>query len=180
MNKTGSLLALVVLAVALCGCPYDSPYSIDETPSIALDESLLGKWAVMVKKPGYDGYQKEEPVKIIFEQASEQEYKVMITGYINELKRYQVIQNDTIQGRAFLSTVADHRFLNVQIQNKFLVVEVKQQGKILSLLPLRENFTSKFIRSNSDLRNAIFFHYQTVTQPFYDDWFCMSNMQRVN
>ena len=61
---------LVLSCIVLCGCPYDSPYGIDETPQQPIDEALLGKWATFVQRPSYENEYTESPVKIIFDKIS--------------------------------------------------------------------------------------------------------------
>ena len=87
---------LILLATILFGCPYDSPYAIDEEPVQNIDESLLGKWAAFVPRPSDDKHYKEDPVKIIFEKRTNMEYDIAITGYLDELRPYKVVTNDTI------------------------------------------------------------------------------------
>lgn len=180
MNKTAGLFLLVALSVMLCGCPFDSHFSIDESPAVPVDESLIGKWATMVKKPGFDGLERQDPMKLIIEKASDMEYSIALTGRLTELKRFGLVQDDSIKARAFLSEIAGYRFLNIQINNRYYFAQVKEEGKKLSLLMLRQNFTPRFIKHPADLRNAILFHYKTVEEPFYDEWCNLINLQRVN
>lgn len=171
---------LILLATLLCGCPYDSPYAIDEEPVQNIDENLLGKWAAFVPRPSDDKHYKDDPVKIIFEKRTNMEYDIAITGYLDELKPYKIITNDTIKGIAFISIIAKKQFLNATILGKVYVAEVKQQGKNLSIFTLSEHFTSHYIKNSKALRDAIEFHYKTRPAPGYDDWFVLKNLQRVN
>ena len=108
------------------------------------------------------------------------EYDVAITGYIDELKRYRVSENDTIKGTAFLSLIDKRYFLNTLIKGKVYFAEVKKQGNSLDILTLAEHFTSKYIKTSTSLRTAIGFHYKTRATPMYDDWFVLKNLQKVN
>ncbi len=171
---------LVLLCIVLWGCPYDSAYSIDEEPQQPLDESLLGKWATFVTRPTYVNEYTEAPVKIIFDKRTEKEYDVAITGYIDELKRYRVSENDTIKGTAFLSVIDKRYFLNAFIKGKVYIAEVKKQGNSLDILTLAEHFTSKYVKNSDGLRTAIGYHYRTRSSPMYDDFFVLKNLQKVN
>ena len=154
------------------GCPYDSPYGIDAEEQQNIDEAMLGNWAAIVKKPGNDKQQKEDPVKIIFSRNSDLEYGVAITGGIEELKPYHVISNDSIKGIAYRSTVYGRQFLNIFIKGKMYIAEVKKTGETLSILCLAEHFTAKYIKNSTELRKAIEIHYRVSISPAYDDYFC--------
>ncbi len=169
-----------LLCIILWGCPYESFYSIDTQPKEYIDESLLGKWASFVPRPSFENEYTESPVKIIFEKKSDMEYDVAITGYIDELKKYRVIENDTIHGTAFISIIDTRQFLNTFIKGKYYITEVKRTDSTISLLTLAEKFTSKFVKNSESLRNAISVHYRTKPVPVYDDWFVAKNLQKVN
>ena len=171
---------LVLSCIVLCGCPYYCPYGIDEAPQQPIDEALLGKWATFVQRPSYENEYTESPVKIIFDKKTDMEYDVAITGYIDELKRYRVSENDTIKGTAFLSLIDKRYFLNTLIKGKVYFAEVKKQGNSLDILTLAEHFTSKYIKNCFSLRTAIGYHYKTRAIPMYDDWFVLKNLQKVN
>lgn len=179
MKKTATLFLLIALAVLFTACPYQSQYAIDDTPLQNIDDNLLGSWATMVAKPTVEGKVKEEPVKIIFSKKSGVEYDIKITGYINELKRYVPIQNDTMYATGFISNIEGVTFLNVQINNSNLIAAVKNEKKYLSILFLKDGFTPRFVKSSADVKKAIMYHYKTVAQPFYDDWIVLKNLQRV-
>ena len=109
------------------------------------------------------------------------EYEIAITGYIDELKPYNLITNDTIKGTAYLSEVAGRQFLNAFIHGKVYIAEVKKEnGQLFSLLPLAEVFTSKLIKSSAELRSAVEFHYKVRLKPGYDQQFSLKNLHRVN
>ena len=112
MKQFLRIILFFMVALILWGCPYESPYGIDSTGLEDIDESLIGSWAAFVSKPGYEGQFKEDPVEIIFSKNTDHEYNVAITGYIDELKPYRVIANDSIKGIAFISTVSKKQFLN--------------------------------------------------------------------
>jgi hypothetical protein len=176
MKTIFSITLLFFLSVLLCSCPYSSPYKLDETPSIYVEEEILGSWATFVKKPNG----KEEPVKLILSKKNDTEYNVAFTGYLNELKPFKVLVKDSVNGTAFMSTVAGRQFLNITIKGTNYIAELKLKDGMLSLLPLIEHFTSKMIFNNSELRNSVEFHYKTRVHAMYDDDFCLKEMVKVN
>ena len=176
MKTIFTISLLFFLSVLLCSCPYSSPYKLDESPSIYVEEEILGSWATFVKKPNG----KEEPVKLILSKKNDTEYNIAFTGYLNELKPFKVLVKDSISGTAFMSTVAGRQFLNITIKGTNYIAELKLKDGMLSLLPLIEHFTSKMIFNNSELRNSIEFHYKTRVHAMYDDDFCLKEMVKVN
>jgi hypothetical protein len=171
------LLLFTALAFMLSACPYSSAYKLDDEPMLPIDESLLGKWAAFIKKSHNE---KEDPVKIIFTKKTETVYNIAITGYIDELRPYIAFTADSIKGEAFLSIVENKEFLNLLINNRNYIGEVKKENGKLFLLPLSESFTAKLVKSNSVLRTALEVHYKTRVRPAYDEEFCLRNLVRVN
>jgi hypothetical protein len=180
MRKIKLFFLLPLASVLLWGCPYDSPYGIDPSAQEDIDESLLGSWATFVSKPTWDQQHVEDPVKIIFSKNTDQEYNLAITGYIDELKPYHVITNDTIKGTAYISTVSNHQFLNTLIKGKMYIAEIKRDNNNLSILCLAERFSVKFVKNSKDLRREIEFHYKVAVTPYYDDFFVAKNLKKVN
>ena len=180
MRKIRLFCLLPLASVILWGCPYDSPYGIDPSAQEDIDESLLGSWATFVAKPTWDQQHVEDPVKIIFSKNTDQEYNIAITGYIDELKPYHVITNDTIKGTAYISTVSNRQFLNTLIKGKMYIAEIKKEDNNLSILCLAERFSVKFCKNSKDLRREIEFHYKVAVTPSYDDFFVARNLKKVN
>lgn len=178
-NLLHTLLAFS-LSMVLCGCPYESFYAIDAAPQQYIDEGLLGKWASFVARPSFENEYIESPVKIILDKRSDMEYNIAVTGYIDELRKFKVVENDTIRGIGFISVIDGRQFLNTLVRGKYYIAEIKRNDTSFSLLTLRENFTSKFVKNCTDLRNAINVHYKTKPEPAYDDWFVAKNLQKVN
>ena len=176
MKTIFSITLLFFLSVLLCSCPYSSPYKLDESPSIYVEEEILGSWATFVKKPNG----KEEPVKLILSKKNDTEYNIAFTGYLNELKPFRILDKDSISGTAFMSTAAGRQFLNITIKGTAYIAELKFKDGMLSLLPLVEHFTSKMIFNNTELRNSVEFHYKTRVHAMYDDDFCLREMLKVN
>lgn len=180
MKKLFYTAVSYLLCIILWGCPYESFYAIDNAPQQYIDESLVGKWASFVARPSFENEYTESPVKIIFEKKSDMEYDIALTGYIDELRKYKVVENDTIRGTAFISLIDGRQFLNARIRGRYYIAEIKRSNESISLLTLRENFTSKFVKNSTDLRNAVHVHYKTKPEPAYDDWFVAKNLQKVN
>jgi hypothetical protein len=162
--------------VLLCGCPYSSSYAIDESPTIYVEDILTGNWAAFVTKPD----EKKEPIKMVLSKRSDREYNIAFTGYLKELKPWNVIVNDSIKGTAFMSTVAGKQFLNIEIKARTYIAELQFKNNTISLLPLSDHFTSKIIQSTAALRGVIEYHYKTRTSPLYDEEFCLRDMVKVN
>lgn len=170
-------ILLAGISFSLCGCPYSSAYKLDEAPGIYVEDMLIGNWACFVKKPGNN---KEEPVKMVLSKKNETEYNIAFTGYLDELKPFRIITNDSIQGTAFMSTALGRQFLNIEIKARTYIAELKLENNKLSLLPLAEHFTSRMILSSIALRGMLEFHYKTRTHPMYDEDFCLWDMVKVN
>jgi hypothetical protein len=181
MRKILPLFLLITLTVFLCGCPYDSPFNLDEVPLQNIDENLLGEWSTFISRHGDEKHFREkERVKIIFEKRTDMDYDIAITGNIKELKPWHVITNDSIKGTAYLSTIAGKQFLNAYIHGKVYIAEVIKDSSTISILPLAEYFTSKLIKNSRELRTAVEFHYKMKLTPGYDPFFSLKNLQRVN
>jgi hypothetical protein len=171
------LLLFATLAVMLCACPYSSAYKLDDEPMQPVDESLLGKWAAFIKKPGSN---REEPVKIIFTKKTETVYNIAITGYIDELRPHIQFSADSIKGEAFLSAVENKALLNVLLKGGNYLCEIQHANGKISLLPLSESFTAKLVKSNAVLRAAVEFHYKSRMRAAYEEEFCLRNLVKVN
>lgn len=177
MKNFFSIIFIYSLCVLLCACPYSSPFKLDDTPVLNVEEGLLGKWAAFITK---EGSASAEPVKLILSKRNETEYNIAFTGSLNELRSYHIVKSDSITGTAFLSAVADKLFLNITVSAKVYIAEVKLKDNKLSLLPLSEHFTGKMIFNNTALRNSVEFHCRTRVHPMYDEDFCLKDMIRVN
>jgi hypothetical protein len=169
---------LISLATFLYGCPYDSPYNLDETPQQSIDEQLLGSWTALPGSSGYNGYKQLEKIKICFNKRTEMDYDFLITGAISDLKPYHVITNDTIRGTAYLSTISGRQFLNAYITGKVYIAELVKDSSSFSIMPLAEYFTSKLIKNSKELRTAVEFHYKVRPTPGYDPIFCVRKLRK--
>lgn len=176
MKPILTLLTLLTTTMLLCGCPFSSAYKLDDGPHQPIDEALIGKWATLMKKPNKE---KEEPVKLSIAKMNDMEYSFSISGFIDEMRPYKIITEDSIKGTAFLSTAANRQFLNLLIKDRVYIVEIKNERGSISFLPLAENFTAKMLKNCAALRTAIEYHYKTRVRPMYDDDFCLMEMVKV-
>jgi len=171
------ITCLFLLAALLCACPYSSSYKLDDEPNMYVEDALIGKWATLIKK---EGSEKEEPVKLTLSKKNETEYFISFTGAMDELRSFNIIAADSINGTAFMSTVGGNQFLNISIKSQVYIAELKLKNDKLSLLPLVEHFTSKMVQNNAALRICVDFHYKTRVHPMFDEAFCLKDMVRVN
>jgi hypothetical protein len=175
MKLPGYILIFSV-SIFLCACPYSSAYKLDDEPSINIDDMLLGSWACFVKKASKN---KEEPVKLVFSRRNDFEYNLAITGYIDELKPFHIIANDSIKGTAFMSTLLNKQFLNIEIHSRTYIAEIKLENNLLSIQPISENFTAMMVRENASLRAMLEYHYKSRTRALYEEEFCLREMVKV-
>ena len=108
------------------------------------------------------------------------EYFISITGEMNELRRFNIMAEDSINGTAFMSVVGGNQFLNISIKSQTYIAELKYKDGKLSILPLVEHFTSKLVQNNAALRTCVDFHYKTRVHPMVDNEFCLKDMVKVN
>lgn len=177
MKKTFEIALLFLLSVSLCSCPYSSPYSLDEESGIYVEDALLGNWVALVNKKNRSG---QEPVYLSLSKRSDTEYNIAFSGYLDDLKPYYTIKTDSLNGTAFMSTVSGRQFLNIKINSRTYIAELRFKEDKLSLLPLVEHFTGKMIFSSAALRNSVDFHYKTRVHPMFDEDFCLWDMIKVN
>jgi hypothetical protein len=177
MRTIVNISLLFFLSTLLCSCPYGSQYQLDENPGIYVEEELLGSWATLIKKPVTG---KDEAVKLILGKKTETEYNITFTGKIDELKPFKLVAKDSVNGSAFMSTVAGKQFLNISVKGVTYIAEIKLKDGVLSLLPLVEHFTSKMIKNNAELRGCVDFHYKTRVHPLFDEDFSLKDMVKVN
>ena len=79
-----------------------------------------------------------------------------------------------------MSTVGDKQFLNININSRIYIAELRFMNNSLSLLPLAEHFTNKMIFNSQALRNSVDIHYKTRVHPVLDDDFCLRDMVKLN
>jgi hypothetical protein len=177
MKKLFEISLLFFLSITLCACPYSSAYTLDETPTIYVEDALLGKWMAFVKKPGGT---EDEAVYIELQKKTETEYDISFSGNLDELRPYRYITSDSLAGTAFMSTVGTRQFFNVKLNSRVYIAELILKNGNLSLLPLAEHFTGKMIFNSNELRMSVDVHYKTRVHPILDDEFCLRDMVKVN
>ncbi len=172
-------LLLLSVCIMLWGCPYCSPYGIDAAAQQDIEEGLIGNWGTLVNKPSDEMHPTADSVKICFTKYTDQEYTIAITGGLQELRPLHCLENDTIKGTAYLSTIAQKQFLNAFIKGRMYIAEVTRNTDGLSIKCLAERFTARYIRSSEQLKNSIAFHYKVAISPAYDDFFVLNNLQKL-
>lgn len=177
MRRVFEISLLFLLPVVLCSCPYSSAYNLDEQPGIYVEEALLGNWTALVTSQGGG---RQQIVHLSLSRRSDTEYDIALSGDLNDLRRYNFLKTDSLKGTAFMSTVGERQFLNISINSRIYIAELKLKDDRLSLLPLVEHFTSKMIFSSSALRNSVDFHYKTRVHPLVDDDFSLKDMIKSN
>lgn len=177
MKKIGEISLIFLLITSLCSCPYSSPYSLDTEPGIYVEDALLGSWITMISKKNSS---RQEAVYLTLTKRTDTEYNIAFSGYLDDLKPYKITSSDSLKGTAFMSTVGGRQFLNININSRVYISELRLKDDRLSLLPLVEHFTSKMIFSSSALRSSVDFHYKTRVHPMFDEDFCLWDMIRIN
>jgi hypothetical protein len=165
------------LCVSLCSCPYSSAYYLDEKPNIYVEDALVGKWITFIKDGGGNN---EKAVYLNLSKRTDTEYNISFTGDLDKLRPFKVLIADSLTGTAFMSTVGDHQFFNININSRIYIAELDLKGDKLSLLPLAESFTAKMIFNSEALRKSVEVHYKTRVHPLLDDDFCLHDMVKVN
>jgi hypothetical protein len=177
MKKIFEISLLFFLSVTLCSCPYSSAYYLDETSNIYVEDALLGKWVTFIKKPGSS---RDEEIYLTLTKRTATEYNISITGNLSDLRPYNVLISDSLTGTAFMSTVDDRQFFNININSRTYIAELILKDDKLSLLPLAESFTAKMIFNSAALRKSVEVHYKTRVHPLLADEFCLRNMVKLN
>ncbi len=176
MNKAFVIFLLFGLSVTLCSCPYSSAYNLDAEPTIYVEDVLLGTWVGFIEK---EGVSTDRTVNMTLTKRTDTEYDIAFSGYVEDLRRFRVVEDDTIKGTAFMSTVDGMQFLNIKVYARVYIAELQLKDEGLSLLPLAEHFTGKMIFSSDELKNSVSFHYKTRVHPILDDEFCLRRMVKI-
>ena len=138
MKKYFYVPFILFAAFLFSGCPYSAEVAID-TPSIKIDDKLLGKW----------------------ESKSSSDY--MYTVSKDDDKTYSIEKKSASSGdvttyKAFLSDINGSRFMNVYedgIEFKtyyFYKIEVSTSGAKSTMFPVTENIDEKFT-SSADMKD---------------------------
>ena len=94
MKKLFEISLLFFLSVSLCSCPYSSAYNLDQTPTIYVEDALLGKWTAQIKKPGSN---REDLIYVKLDKKTDTEYNISFSGNLDELRPYKRVTSDYIR-----------------------------------------------------------------------------------
>lgn len=166
-----------MLLVLLTGCPFGSPYPLDENPQILIQDTLLGRWKTTIMNE----YAKPVPVTMLLEKHDDFIYNISFSGYFSNPVRTinkQAVE-DTIASMAFESVVEGHSFWNVAMGDKIYPVLFQCQDDQISLRPMNDHFTSFIIKSSSQLRERLSYHIKMRQVLDVDESFQLIRMVRV-
>jgi hypothetical protein len=154
MNNLKWMVPLIVLCIALAGCPYSSKVSIDN-PSVKINNALLGTWEP--KTSSEDRY--------MVSRADEYNYRIV---------KKAIGAKDSIIYKAFLSSIETDIFLNIWEDNGssdrsyfFYKIDINPSGSKVTLSPVTENISEKF--ETSDQMKAFFKKYKSLSFFFGKD-----------
>ena len=166
----------ISIMILLCGCPYHTSFPIEKTPQVEVNYSYLGTWkGKLIDEVSGN----TKAVKINIAKADEFNYSVVITGKFQNIT-YKKNAEDTIYATMFMSVINNKQIANVILENRVFFADVSYQNDQISFLPLAENFTSFFVKTDTELKNRIAYHFKTRLHPLYEESFCLSNMTRIN
>jgi hypothetical protein len=157
---------LFLLAVVIWGCPYESTVAIDKTPSIKINEKLLGAW----RKSSYPS----DYTEVVFTKKSPYQYAIQarVQGEAGDYDKYNFI--------AWLSVINNWRLLNVydKEESKYFFVVVELENNRLSLKPISEDITEKEFNTPAEIKK---YFQQLLDKDFYqfDDDTGIGDLQKV-
>jgi len=124
-------------------------------------------------------YHYTTPFTLVISGKNDFEYNMNFIGFFGRRDEKKRPLIDTIKTTAFMSNVADRKFLNVtNTDRRVYIAECIYENYEITLLPMAEEFTSFMIRKDQDLRAVLEYHFKTRLRPAYDESFCMRNMKR--
>ncbi len=170
-----SFCTAISTIILLCGCPYHTSFPIEKTPQVEVNYSYLGTWKGKLIDE-INGNTKA--VKLNISKADDFNYALQITGKF-ESSIYKQNIEDTIYATMFMSVINNKQIANVILENRVFFADVSYQNEQISFLPLAENFTSFFVKTDTELKNRIEYHFKTRLHPLYEESFCLRNMTRV-
>lgn len=175
LRITLSVIALMAITL-LTGCPFSSHCQLDETPMVQTDPALMGKWAAIAT----DEMGKQYPVKLIISEKTDKIYDLVFVGDLSKLNEYGFAMDDSLFAIGNISVIDNRQFMDITIKSEHYIAEIKMENGKLSFLPLSEHFTNWIVRSNDQLKQAIFYHFKTRLYPLYEESFCLREMVKVN
>jgi hypothetical protein len=166
----------ISIMILLCGCPYHTSFPIEKTPQVEVNYNYLGTWKGKLIDE-ISGSTKA--VKLNISKADDFNYSVVITGKFQNII-YKKNAEDTVFASMFMSVINNKQIANVILDNRVFFADVSYQNDQISFLPLAENFTSFFVKTDAELKNRIAYHFKTRLHPLYEESFCLRNMTRIN
>jgi hypothetical protein len=170
-----SFCTAISIIILLCGCPYHTSFPIEKTPQIEVNQSYLGSWKGKLIDENSGN---TKAVKVNISKADDFNYSVVITGKFQNII-YKKNAEDTVYASMFMSVINNKQIANVMLDNRVFFADVSYQNDQISFLPLAENFTSFFIKTDTELKNRIAYHFKTRLHPLYEESFCLRNMTRI-
>lgn len=165
----------ISIMILLCGCPYHTAFPIEKTPQVEVNYSYLGSW----KGRFIDEISgNAKAIKLNITKADDFNYALQITGKFENSSNKKNVE-DTVYATMFMSIINNKQIANVILDNRVFFADVSYQNDQISFLPLAENFTSFFVKTDAELKNRIAYHFKTRLHPLYDESFCLRNMTRV-
>jgi hypothetical protein len=170
-----SFCTAISIIILLCGCPYHTSFPIEKKPQVEVNQSYLGTWKGKLIDENSGN---TKAVKVNISKADDFNYSVVITGKFQNII-YKNNAEDTVYASMFMSVINNKQIANVMFDNRVFFADVSYQNDQISFLPLAENFTSFFIKTDTELKNRIAYHFKTRLHPLYEESFCLRNMTRI-
>jgi len=161
MHKLFAPVMLLAICFLCYGCPFGSPYALEEQPKEKVQEKLLGQWIKFNE-------QDSTAIVLNISKKSDLEYRINIRGDLRKLIPTWAPGTDSIALTGFTSTVDGHKFFNILSQGQYYLVKMLLDDEILYLLPLSDKFTNSIIRNNQALKEMVSTHLKS-NFPMYDD-----------
>ena len=144
MKYLYSLLILFPLAVILSGCPYCSPYALDETVTNPITSQLLGTW----QKKSYP----KDSTSVTFIKKAEGLYDIDV-NYTDGVSEFYDRHNFI----GFFSKINNGYLLNAfdTAEKKYIFIDIDLSGHKLTLRPISEDITKEQFTSSAQLRTFL-------------------------
>lgn len=179
IKKTSTVLFVfstsICMMIFLCGCPYHTSFTIDKHPLTEIDTNYIGNWKGKLIDELYGN---TLPIKINITGTDNFNYNLIISGKFGSSNNKNLIE-DTIVATMFVSIINNKQIANIMLDNRVFFADVSYQNDQISFLPLADNFTSFLVKTNTELKYRIAYHFKTRLNPLYDESFCLRNMTRV-
>ena len=151
LMKCWKYLAITFVCISLAllsyGCPYDSQFPLGPASESKIDERLIGAWQIAPGKGSSGG-------AVII-------YPFNETEFIIVLQEAKKNEGDIFLLKAFVTTIGDAKFLNVEeigpvLQKKWYLVNYSLSGDTLITRTVQDRiFKDRKIASSDELRGFI-------------------------